>query len=294
MSEVDELRTFVASVRRGSFAAAARYLNISAAMVGRRIQSLEDRYQAKLIERTTRTQRLTERGEQFLPRAEILLQAFDALHDFPTSGELSGRIRLSGPITLGTTRLPPIIARFATEHPKVRLEMTLSDRRVDLIAEDYDLAVRIGQLQASSMVSRRLGTYRFVCCAAPGFLARNGAPKHPSELVDATCVVNLNLFSRSRWTFENTSGSPVTVEVNGSIQLDNDEAQRAIAIEGGGIVYLPFDLVQRDLEEGRLVQILPGWRLPTMPIRAVYPSKRLMPRAVAAFVTTLAENLEPH
>jgi DNA-binding transcriptional LysR family regulator len=106
--------------------------------------------------------------------------------------------------------------------------------------------------------------------------------------------VNLNLFSRSRWTFEKPSGSSVTVEVGGSVQIDNDEAQRAIAIEGGGIAYLPFDLVERDLAEGRLQQILPGWRLPTMPIRVVYPSKRLMPRAVAAFVTKLAESLEPH
>jgi DNA-binding transcriptional LysR family regulator len=294
MSELDELRTFVASVHRGSFAAAARYLNLSAAMVGRRIQSLEDRYQAKLLERTTRMHRLTDRGEQFLPRAEALLQAFDALHDFPASGELRGRVRLSGPITLGTTRLPPLIARFAADHPNVKLEMTLSDRRVDLIAEDYDLAVRIGQLQASSMVSRRIGTYRLICCASPDFVARHGAPKHPSELATARCVVNLNLFSRSRWTFEKPSGSSVTVEVGGSVQIDNDEAQRAIAIEGGGIAYLPFDLVERDLAEGRLQQILPGWRLPTMPIRVVYPSKRLMPRAVAAFVTKLAESLEPH
>src|SRR5262245_36559822 len=117
MSEVDEIRTFVSSVRRGSFAAAARYLNLSPAMVGRRIQSLEERYQSKFIERTTRAQRLTERGEQFLPRAEALLDAFDALGDFGESGELAGRVRISGPVTLGSTRLPPLLARFAAEHP---------------------------------------------------------------------------------------------------------------------------------------------------------------------------------
>ncbi len=292
MSEIDELRTFIASIHRGSFAAAARYLAISPAMVGRRIQSLEDRYETKLIERTTRTQRLTERGEQFLPRAEALLEALDGLHEFPETGEMSGRVRISGPVTLGMKRLPAILAGFSAEHPKVRVEMTLSDRRVDLIAEDYDLAIRIGQLQASSLVSRRIGTYRLVCCAAPAYLAAHGTPRQPAQLADARCVVNLNLVPRKRWTFLNASGAIVTVEVTGSLQLDNDEMQRAVAIEGAGIAYLPLDAVEADIAAGRLVRILPGWKLPSMPIRVIYPSKRLMPRAVAAFVTSLAEKLE--
>jgi len=292
MSEIDELRTFIASIHRGSFAAAARYLNVSPAMVGRRIRSLEDRYATKLIERTTRTQRLTERGEQFLPRAEALVEALDGLHDFPDSGELGGRVRISGPVTLGMKRLPAILTRFSAEHPKVRVEMTLSDRRVDLVAEDYDLAIRIGQLQASSLVSRRIGTYRLVCCASPAYLAAHGTPRHPAQLAGARCVVNLNLAPRHRWTFLSSSGTPVAIEVTGSLHLENDEVQRAVAIEGAGVVYLPLDAVEADLAAGRLVRILGGWKLPSVPIRAIYPSKRLMPRAVAAFVAVLAENLE--
>ena len=292
MSEFDELRTFIAAVRRGSFAAAARYLDVSPAMVGRRVQSLENRYEAKLIERTTRTQRLTERGEQFVPRAEALLEALDALRDFPGTGELSGRVRISGPVTLGTKRLPPILARFSTEHPKVRLEMTLSDRRVDLIAEDYDVAIRIGQLQASSLVARRIGTYHFVCCAAPEFLSKQRMPRQPAQLASVRCIINLNIVPRNRWTFQNAAGVPVPVEVTGNLQLDNDEAQRAAAIDGAGVVYVPLDVVEDDLAAGRLVRILPGWKLPSMPIRAVYPSKRLMPRAVAAFIASLTEDLE--
>ena len=292
MSEIDELRTFIASVRRGSFAAAARYLHVSPAMVGRRIQSLEDRYATKLIERTTRTQRLTERGEQFLPRAEALIEALDGLRDFPESGELSGRVRLSGPVTLGMKRLPAILAAFSVAHPKVRVEMTLSDRRVDLIAEDYDLAIRIGQLQASSLVSRRIGTYRFVCCAAPAYLAAHGTPRHPSELAEARCVVNLNISPRNSWALPDPSGATIAVEINGSLYLDNDEVQRAVAVEGAGVAYLPLDAVEADLAAGRLVRLFAGSELPSMPIRAVYPSRRLMPRAVAAFIASLAEELE--
>jgi DNA-binding transcriptional LysR family regulator len=265
---------------------------VSPAMVGRRIQSLENRYEAKLIERTTRTQRLTERGEQFVPRAEALLEALEALRDFPGTGELSGRVRVSGPVTLGTRRLSAILARFSAEHPKVRVEMTLSDRRVDLIAEDYDVAIRIGQLQASSLVARRIGTYHFVCCASPAFLARHPAPRHPAKLAGLRCVINLNIVPRNRWTFQNAAGAPFPVEVTGNLQLDNDEALRAAAIDGAGIVYVPLDVVESDLAAGRLKRVLPGWKLPTMPIRVVYPSKRLMPRAVAAFVATVAENLE--
>jgi len=287
MADLDALRTFLAVVRTGSFAAASRQLNLSPAMVGRRIQALEQRYRTRLIERTTRSQRLTEHGQQFLLRAEAALEAIAMLDDFPASGELAGRIRLSAPVTLGTRLLPSAVAGFTAEHPRVHLEMLLSDRRVDLVREGFDLAVRVGHLPSSSMVARRIGTYRFVCCAAPAFVARHGMPGHPSELADARCVLNLNLLPRDRWTFHDEAGTALAVHVGGTVEIDNGEAQRAIAISGGGIIYAPLDLVRDDLAEHRLVQILPAWTLPTLPIHVVYPSRRLLPRAVAALVGTL-------
>ena len=289
MSELDELRTFIAAARIGSFARAARQLNLSPAMVGRRIQGLEQRYGATLIERTTRSQRLTEAGQDFLARAEAVIEAAEALKEVSARGPLSGRIRLTAPTTVGIRRLPTIIARFTAAHPAIIFEMSLTDRRVDLIAEGYDLAVRIGTLPSSSMQARRIGTYRFACCASPDFLERHGTPRHPSDLERARCILNLNLIPRNRWTFHARDGVPLTVEVGGGIEIDNGEAQRAMAIDGAGIVYLPLDLVSEDIARGALVQILGEWSLPTLPIHTIHPSRHLVPRRVTAFIEAVAE-----
>lgn len=291
MAELDELKTFIAAARTGSFARAARQLNLSPAMVGRRIQGLEQRYGAKLIERTTRSQRLTETGQDFLARAEAVIEAAAALEEISASGPLTGRLRVSAPTTLGIRRLPSIIARFTAAHPGVIFEMSLANRRVDLVAEGYDLAIRIGDLPSSSLVARRIGTYRFVCCAAPDFLARHGTPRHPTDLTRCRCILNLNLVPRNRWSFADSAGEQVTVEVAGGIEIDNDEAQRALAVDGAGAVYLPRDLVEDDVEAGRLVPLLEGWSLPTMPIHAVHPSRHLVPRRVSTFIEAVAEGL---
>jgi DNA-binding transcriptional LysR family regulator len=289
MADLEDLRTLIAAARTGSFARAARQLNLSPAMVGRRIQGLEQRYAMKLIERTTRSQRLTEQGLQFLVRAEAVIEAAEALDECTSTDALSGRIRLSGPTTLGIRRLPPVIARFTATHPGVIFEMSLSDRKVDMVAEGFDLAVRIGHLPSSSMVARRVGTYGFACCASPDFLARHGTPRHPSDLERARCILNLNLIPRNRWSFSDVAGETVTVEVGGGIEIDNGEAQRAMAIDGAGIVYLPLDLVREDIASGALVQILADWTLPTLPIHTIHPSRHLVPRRVSAFIDAVAE-----
>ena len=289
MADLVDLRTFIAAARTGSFAGAGRQLNISPAMVGRRIQALELRYGIKLIERTTRTQRLTEPGVAFLGRAEAVIEAAEALDEHSASGALTGRIRLSAPTTLGIRRLPAVIAQFTASHPGVIFEMSLSDRRVDMVAEGFDLAVRVGQLPASSLVARRVGTYGFACCASPKFLAHHGVPRHPADLERARCILNLNLIPRNRWTFHDAGGTPLTVEVGGGIEIDNGEAQRAMAIDGAGVVYLPLDLVGDDIASGALVQVLADWRLPTLPIHTIHPSRHLVPRRVSAFIDAVAE-----
>jgi DNA-binding transcriptional LysR family regulator len=224
MADLENIRTFLAAVRAGSFAAAARQLNVSPAMVGRRIQDLETRYRVKLIERTTRAQRLTDAGHEFLDRAEAVMAAAEALDDISGVASLSGRLRISAPTTLGSTRLPAIVANFVAAHPQIIFEMSLSDRWVDLVAEGFDMAVRVGNLPSSSLIARPIGTYRFVCCAAPDFLARHGEPRHPAELRGSRCILNMNLAPRNRWSFRDAAGGEVTVEVSGGIETDNDAA----------------------------------------------------------------------
>jgi len=289
MSELDQLRTFIAAARIGSFAKAARQLNLSPAMVGRRIQGLEQRYGATLIERSTRSQRLTEAGQEFLGRAEAVIEATEALAEIAAPGPLTGRLRLSAPTTLGVRRLPQIIAAFTSAHPGIIFEMSLANRRVDMVSEGFDMAVRIGDLPNSSLVARRIGTYGFVCCAAPDFLRRHGTPQHPGDLERARCILNLNIVPRNRWTFVDAAGAATIVEVAGGFEIDNDEAQRMLAIDGAGVVYLPRDLVEQDIAEGRLTPLLTDWQLPTMPIHTLHPSRHFVPRRVSAFIAALVE-----
>lgn len=293
MAELSNLETFVAAVKSGSFAGAARLLSISPAMVGRRIQALEEHHGARLIERTTRAQRLTELGESFFAQAEAVLEAVGELDDLTRTepGKLTGRIRATGPATLGIHRLAAIVARFCDDNPAVTVEMSLNDRRADLIAEGYDVAIRVGELQASTMIARRVGTYQFRCVASPGYIATRGMPATPAELKQHRCILNLNMSPRNRWPFIGPGGTSIIAEVEGGLQIDNGEAQLAAALEGAGIVYLPVDLVTEPLHTGRLVEVLPHWQRMTLPIHLVYPSRRLVPRRLSAFMDAIASGL---
>lgn len=287
------VETFVAVARAGSFAAASRDLGISPAMVGRRIEALEARYGLRLIERTTRVQRLTDAGERFLNRAETLLEAASALDEQARgeSGDLSGRIRVSAPTTLGAARLPAILAQFAATHPSVAVETLLSNRRTDLVSEGFDLAIRIGELRDSSLIARRIGTYRFGIVASPDYLARHGRPETPDDLSKACAILNLNLAPRQRWPLSGPGGMTIAAEVSGPLEFDNDEAQRHAALAGAGVAYLPLDLVAADIAEGHLVRLMQQWQVVSMPIHVLYPSRKLVPRRVSALSDALAEGL---
>jgi DNA-binding transcriptional LysR family regulator len=293
MIDVRNLQTFIAAAMAGSFAAAARRLSISPAMVGRRIQALEESYGAKLIERTTRKQRLTELGTQFLEQASKVMEDLEGLAEIarPDASGLSGRIRMTGPTTFGIKRLAPLIARLCADHPTLSVELNLSDRSVDLVGEGYDLAIRIGNLKSSSMIARYLGDYTFVCCASADFVERHGAPRKPQDLAAMRCVLNLNIVPRNRWPFLTRQGEVFTVDVEGNVEIDNGEALRMAALQGAGVAYAPFELVKDDLDSGALVEVLAGWRKLTLPINAVYPSRRFVPRRIGAVIEACAREL---
>ncbi|KFL32381.1 LysR family transcriptional regulator [Devosia riboflavina] len=293
MVDLVNLRTFVTAATAGSFSKAAARLNVSPAMVGRRILALEEDYGVKLIERTTRSQRLTETGQEFLAKATRILEEVEALADIahPQAEDLVGHIRISGSTTLGVKRLTPALARFTNAHPAVSVEMALLDRNVDLVAEGYDLAFRIGNLKPSSLIARRIGTYDFACCASPDYFRRMGTPTHPDELGNHRCVISLNLSPRDLWRFWDAEGREVLAAVRGNFGVDNGEAMRAAALEGVGLAYAPRVLVEEDLESGALVEVLTGWRKLALPIHAVYPSRQFVPRRLAGVIEWIAREL---
>ena len=293
MSDLAELRTFVVAARSGSFAEAGRRLGLTPALVGRRIQAFEARQGAKLIERTTRSQRLTTLGAAVLTRAEAILDALDELNDLTRAeAGLSGRVRVTAPTTLGITRLAALAATFCEANPEVTVEMNLSDRRADLIAGGFDLAVRVGELPSSTLIARRIGTYRFVCCASPAYLERFGTPDTPEALTRARCVLNLNLVPRNLWPFIGPDGQPLSVEVRGAVELDNGEALRAAALAGAGIIYAPETMVEAEIAAGRLVPVLTDWQTISLPIHTLHPSRDFVPRRVLALIEAFAAGLK--
>ena len=291
MIDLEELETFVGVTRTGNFARAAKVFGVTPAMIGRRIHSLEQRYGARLIERTTRKQRLTEAGETFLTHAQLVLDAVSELEETMQRGPglLEGRVRMTGPATLGVHRLAGLIARFTAVNQAVTVEMVLTDTRADLVAEGYDFAVRIGELPGSSMIVQQVGIYRLLAVAAPAFLALNGEPRSPGDLLGARCLLNLNISPRNRWPFRR-NGRQEIAEVTGALQINNDAAQRAAVLDGAGIAYLPEDLVREDVANGRLVRLLPDWETMSLPIQIIRPSRRV-PRRISALIEHLAGEL---
>lgn len=293
MSELIEIETFVAVAETGSFAAAARRLGLTPAMVGRRVRGLEERHGVQLIERSTRRQRLTDTGERFRAHCETVLDAVAGLNEITQAspGGLSGRVRATGPATLGTYRLSAIAARFCAQHPGVTLELSLNDRRADLVGEGFDLAVRVGPLRPSSLIARRVATYTLACVASPAYLSEHGTPATPGGLSGHHCILNLNMTPRNLWPFVDAAGRTEVAEVDGTLQIDNGEAQLVAALAGAGIVYLPLELVGPHLAAGNLVRVLKQWQTLTMPIHILQPPRRYVPRQVRALVEALAEGL---
>jgi DNA-binding transcriptional LysR family regulator len=278
MDKTQEMASFVAVVEAGSFVGAADALGLSKAAVSRQVGDLERRLGTRLLHRTTRRLSLTDDGQLFHARAKEVLAAIDEAESEITSrsGEPSGLLRINAPLTFGVLHLAPLWGRFADAHPKVSLEIDLSDRIVDLVEEGYDLAVRITNLPSSQLVSRQLAKSRMVLCASPDYLARHGIPAHPRDLA-AHRVISYSYWStRDEWSFTGPDGE-VRVRTQPRIHANNGDTCRAAALDHQGIILQPDFLVGDDLRQGTLVELLPDYASLTIGIHAVYPTRKYLP-----------------
>ena len=289
MDKFQQMQVFVAVVDAGSFVGAADTLEMSKAAVSRYVKDLEVRLGVRLLQRTTRKLSLTAEGELFLARCRELLAEVDEAEGEITSrsGEASGMLKINAPVSFGVIHLAPLWADFMERNPKVALDITLSDRIVDLVEEGFDLAIRIASLPSSSLVSRRISSTRMIACASPGYLKEHRAPEHPSELVGHRILAYSLLALGDNWQFDGPEGR-VTVRVTPSMYTNSGDTCRAVALQDGGIILQPSFLIGEDLRSGALVEVMPGYRSAEFGIYAVYPTRKHLPPKVRLFVDYLA------
>lgn len=292
MDKYQEMRVFTAVVDAASFVAAGDALNMSKAAVSRYVSDLEQRLGVRLMHRTTRKLSLTSEGEVFLTRCRDILSSIEASEaELSTrSVTASGLLKASVPVSFGIRHLAPLWSTFLDKHPQVTLDVQLADRVIDLVEEGFDLAVRIARLPDSSLISRQLASTRLVLCAAPSYLARRGAPRHPSELAQHDVMGYSLMAMGDQWQFSGPDG-PVSAKVRPRMWSNNGESCVAAALQGAGILLQPTFLIDQELASGQLVEILPQFRSVELGIYAVYPSRKFVLPKVRALVAFLEEKL---
>jgi len=277
MDRFNSMQVFVRAVERGSFAAAASDIGISATMVGMHVRALEERLGGRLLSRTTRRQSLTEIGRLYYERCRQILSDVDdaELVADQLRAAPRGTLHVSAPVSFGVQALTPVVAEYLAQYREVKVELSLSDRVVDLVEDGFDVAVRVGELADSSLIARPLAPYRLVLCASPAYLKRHGQPRSPRELAAHNCLAFERWGARPEWRFNNGD----VVQCKGNLRINSGQALRVAAYAGIGIIQQPLVLLAEDLRAGRLVHILSDYATRARPMHLVYlPDRRLTPK----------------
>ena len=292
MSKLQQMSSFVAVVEAGSFIAAAHATGISKAAASRHVGELEQRLGVRLLHRTTRRLSLTEEGRLFYERAKELLESIDEAESQLTirAGEARGAIRVNAPLTFGTMHLAPLWGPFVDANPRVSLDITLSDRVVDVVDEGYDLAIRITGIPDSTLVTRKLASTRMVLCASPAYLEKHGTPGHPRELSQHAVISYTYWSTRDEWHFTGPEGE-VNVRIKSRIHTNNGDTCRRAALAHHGFILQPDFIVGEDLRRGDLLEVMPAWRSIEVGIHAVYPSRKNLPLKTRRLIDFLADAL---
>ncbi|CUW22133.1 HTH-type transcriptional regulator DmlR [Serratia grimesii] len=282
MDRLDELAIFVAVIQHGSLAAAGRKLRRSAPAITRAIASLEQRFGARLVERTTRRLAPTEAGLRLVERAHVLLHEYQAAVLDTVDTQLTGLLRITSPVQFGRKHVAPVVMAFLDHYPQMQIEMVLNDRNLDLIDEGLDVAIRIGHLQDSSRVARRLGQVSRVTVASPAYLARRGEPQEPVQLADHDTIVGTQRASLREWRFGPQENGE-RVRLTPRLLLNEVETQLLAVRAGKGIARLLSYQVADDLAAGTLVRLLPSYEPLPMPVQLVAQNAQRMPLKVRTF-----------
>ena len=299
MDTLTGMRLFAEVVDAGSFSAAGRRLGLAASSVSRQVNGLEDTLNARLLNRSTRSLSLTHAGEVYYERVRRILSEVAETNAAVAQLEASprGLLRVNAPVVFGRRHIAPHIAEFLERFPDVSIDLTLTDHFVDVIESGADVVVRVGGLNDSSLIARRLAPNRRVLVASPAYLERYGAPETPQDLQDHRCLVYKLHVSMAEWMIRDPEGQSHSVKVRGPLTANNAEALHSAAIDGLGIALLPTWTVGRHVRTGELARLLPGYEADLTneetAIHAIYPHARHLSAKVRAYVDFLVEKFRP-
>lgn len=284
------MRVFTVVARNGSFTKAADELDMAVQTVSKYIKNLEDQLDVQLFNRTTRKVNLNETGTAYLERCVDLLEQLDDLESsvHAQHGSPQGKIRITAPTGFGELHLVPALADFLELHPKIQLHTELSNRRVSLVEEGFDLALRIGALTDSSMVAKKLTSMRLTVFASPDYLEKHGTPSHPTDLIHHNCFVDHNLRHGRHWQFVE-NGQEFKVDVSGNFETNAPGAIKKLVLQGLGIGMCPMYVISADLVAGRLVSLFDNMEAYQFGVYAIYPHRKHLSRRVRTLVDFLAE-----
>ncbi|HEC14673.1 MAG TPA: LysR family transcriptional regulator, partial [Rhodospirillales bacterium] len=294
VDSLNELFIFTKVVDAGGFTAAARRINRSKSTVSKLVSRLEDRLGARLLNRTTRRLSLTEEGAAFYERSlRILAEIEDAelavgrLHSQPR-----GTLRINAPMSFGILHVTPALPDFMARYPDLEIDFILNDRQVDLIDEGFDVAVRIARLTDSTLIAKRLASFRQVVCAAPGYWRAHGKPDRPEDMRGHNCLIYTYRQNQNEWPFQTPDG-PVSIPIEGSLHANNGDVMRLTALAGSGVYLGPTFIVGDDLRKGRLISVLDDYAETDRAIYAVYPQNRHLSAKVRVFIDFLVDRFGP-
>ena len=298
MVDKNAMALYVKVVENNSFSRTAQRENVPVSTVSRKISELEKALGVRLLERSTRKLRMTEIGQDYYERCRRGLEEFETANLLvrDSQAEVSGRLRLSVPPSLSEMVIIPLIAAFQARYPQAIVNCLVTDRHVNHIEDGIDISLRVGELKDSSLVARRLLRYRSVLVATPGYLARAGAPNHPNELPLHALVAFSRWESAVTWELEK-NGETYKVNVQPRIAINDYTGVQSAVISGLGISEIPSVLCGQDIQDGRLLEVMPDWHFSSVTLFAIYPSNRNLSRLIRVFKDFCVENIEalvPH
>jgi DNA-binding transcriptional LysR family regulator len=290
--DLNEIAVFIKVVQTGSFSLAAKKLGMPNSTVSHKVSSLEKRLGITLIQRTTRKLNITPAGQAYFKRCLLGVEEISAAEQEIASiqGEPQGLLRITAPVELGSSVLPDLVSDYMQKYPKVRVEVILSGRHVDLLSENVDLAIRAGELKDSSLIAKKIGSGYFAVVASPKYLKAKGTPAHPRELHAHQCI-QFTPMGIEEWRLTGPKGT-LNVPVPGKILVDDLSMVKKLALLNNGVAFLPTHLCLPEVQAGKLVRILPDWRSAASPIHFVYPAQRFVTPKLSTFMAMALEVLK--